>query len=37
VLCRTLWATPKRMAAKYAHIVDMAKKKPALFIPAKVG
>jgi hypothetical protein len=26
-----------RMTAKYAHVVDMAKKNPALFIPAKVG
>ena len=26
-----------RMTAKYAHMVDMAKKNPALFIPAKVG
>jgi hypothetical protein len=25
-----------RMTAKYAHVVDMAKKNPALFIPAKV-
>ena len=25
-----------RMTAKYAHVVDMAKKKPALFIPATV-
>jgi hypothetical protein len=24
------------MTAKYAHVVDMAKKNPALFIPAKV-
>jgi len=26
-----------RMTAKYAHVVDMAKKNPALFIPVKVG
>ena len=26
-----------RMTAKYAHVVDMAKKNPALFIPAKMG
>ena len=26
-----------RMTAKYAHVVDMAKRNPALFIPAKVG
>jgi integrase/recombinase XerD len=26
-----------RMTAKYAHVVDMANKNPALFIPAKVG
>jgi integrase/recombinase XerD len=26
-----------RMTAKYAHVVDIAKKNPALFIPAKVG
>ena len=25
------------MKAKYAHVVDMAKKNPALFIPAKMG
>jgi hypothetical protein len=25
------------MTAKYAHVVDMAKKNPALFIPVKVG
>jgi len=28
---------PPRMTAKYAHVVDMAKKNPALFIPVKVG
>ena len=26
-----------RMTSKYAHVVDMAKKNPALFIPVKVG
>ena len=26
-----------RMTAKSAHVVDMAKKNPALFIPVKVG
>ena len=26
-----------RMTAKYAHVVDMAKKNPALFIPVGVG
>jgi hypothetical protein len=26
-----------RSTAKYAHVVDMAKKNPALFIPVKVG
>ena len=26
-----------RMTARYAHVVDMAKKNPALFIPVKVG
>ena len=26
-----------RMTAKYAHVVDMAKKNPALFIPSKMG
>jgi integrase/recombinase XerD len=26
-----------RTTAKYAHVVDMAKKNPALFIPVKVG
>ena len=26
-----------RMTAKYAHVVDMAKKNPARFIPAKMG
>ena len=26
-----------RMTAKYAHVVDMAKKNPALLIPVKVG
>ena len=26
-----------RMTAKYAHVVDMAKKNPAWFIPVKVG
>jgi hypothetical protein len=26
-----------RMTAKYAHVVDMAKENPALFIPVKVG
>ena len=25
------------LAAKYAHVVDMAKKNPALFIPVKVS
>ena len=25
-----------RMTSKYAHVVDMAKKNPALFIPVKV-
>jgi hypothetical protein len=25
------------MTSKYAHVVDMAKKNPALFIPVKVG
>jgi len=25
------------MTAKYAHVVDMAKQNPALFIPVKVG
>jgi len=25
------------MTAKYAHVVDMAKKNPALFIPVKLG
>ena len=29
--------TDPRMTARYAHVVDMAKKNPALFIPAKVG
>jgi integrase len=27
----------RRMTARYAHVVDMAKKNPALFIPVKVG
>jgi hypothetical protein len=27
----------RRMTAKYAYVVDMAKKNPALFIPVKVG
>jgi integrase len=26
-----------RMTSKHAHVVDMATKTPALFIPAKVG
>ena len=26
-----------RMTARYAHVVDMAKKNPVLFIPVKVG
>jgi len=26
-----------RMTSKYAHVVDMATKNPALFIPVKVG
>jgi integrase/recombinase XerD len=26
-----------RMTAKYAHVVDTAKKNPALFVPVKVG
>ena len=26
-----------RMTARYAHVVDMAKRNPALFIPVKVG
>jgi hypothetical protein len=26
-----------RMTARYTHVVDMAKKNPALFIPVKVG
>jgi integrase/recombinase XerD len=26
-----------RMTARYAHVVDMVKKNPALFIPVRVG
>jgi integrase len=26
-----------RMTSRYAHVVDMAKRNPALFIPVKVG
>jgi integrase/recombinase XerD len=26
-----------RMTARYAHVVDMAKRNPALFIPVKAG
>ena len=26
-----------RMTARYAHVVDMAKKNPPLFIPVKIG
>jgi integrase len=26
-----------RMTSRYAHVVDMAKKNPALFIPVKMG
>jgi integrase len=29
--------TDPRMTARYTHVVDMAKKNPALFIPVKVG
>jgi integrase len=29
--------TDPRMTARYAHVVDMAKRNPALFIPVKVG
>jgi hypothetical protein len=34
---RTWGHADPRMTAKYAHVVDMAKKNPALFIPVKVG
>ena len=29
--------TDPRMTARYAHVVDMVKKNPALFIPVKMG
>jgi hypothetical protein len=29
--------TDPRMTARYAHVVDMAKRNSALFIPVKVG
>jgi hypothetical protein len=35
--CADLGHADPRMTAKYAHVVDMAKKNPALFIPVKVG
>jgi len=29
--------TGRRMTASYAHVVDMAEKNPALFVPVKAG
>jgi len=36
-LVQELGHADPRMTSKYAHVVDMATKNPALFIPVKVG
>jgi hypothetical protein len=37
VKCASIILPYPRMTAKFAHVVDMAKKNPALSIPVKVG